>query len=201
MEIVTQPSQRARLVARIRPTGRTRGNPYRALHHFKRTFNVGSATISCDGINPTVGQFNFSMNDMPGYTELTNLFDSYKLKGIKVRGLPYQQGIGTGTGATNNVRNVPIFFAIDKNDQTTPTGVDEICEYNDHKMSNLWSGFEIYIKSPKFVDATSAERGGWVSTGNATLNWLGLKYAIPVSGVACNLYLTWTYYVVCKDPK
>lgn len=200
MEIVSQPSQAIRTITRY-PVSRRRKNPYKAPHKFKRTFNVGSATISCDGINPTMFQFNFSMNDMPGYTELTNLFDSYKLRGVLVRALPYQQGIGTGTSAANNVRNVPIFYTIDRNDQTTPTGVDEICEYNEHKISNVWNGFRCYVSSPKFQDATNAERTGWVSTANATLNWLGLKGAIPATGVACNLYMTWTYYVDCKDPK
>lgn len=200
MEIVSQPSQTVRTIMRV-PMRNRRRNPYKSVYKFKRSFNLGSSTINCDGTNPTMFQFNFSMNDMPGYTELTNLFDSYKLTGILVRGIPYQQSQGTGTGAANNVRNVPIYYAVDKNDQTTPTGVDEICEYNDHKVSNIWSGFKIYIANPKFVDATSAERGGWVSTGNASLNWLGLKGAIPPTGVACNLFLTWTYYVSCKDPK
>ena len=41
----------------------------------------------------------------------------------------------------------------------------------------------IYIPNPKFADATSAERGGWVATSNPALNWYGLKWAIPPTQV------------------
>ena len=65
----------------------------------------------------------------------------------------------------------------------------------------VYKGFSIYIPNPKFADATSAERGGWVATSNPSLNWYGLKYAIPPTQVICQFYVVVTYYVACKDPK
>lgn len=201
MEIVsTAPSQMVRTITRV-PLKRRKGNPYAQLHNFKRTFDVGASTMVTDPLNPTFFAFNFSMNDMPGYTELTALFDFYKLKGVRVRALPYLQDMSNSVSSLNNVRNPPIFYAIDRSDSTAPSTVAEVLEYQDHKISSVWKGFDVYIRSPKFADATSAVRGGWVATSNATLNWFGLKVAIPATGVSTQFYLVFTFYVSCKDPK
>lgn len=201
MEIVsTVPSQTVRTITRM-PLKRRKTSIYKGLYNFKRTFDVGAGTLVTDGVNPTLSAFNFSMNDMPGYTELTGLFDFYKLKGVRVRVLPYYQSDSNSTGSVNNSRNPPIFYAIDRSDSTAPATVSELLEYQDHKISNVWKGFDVYVKGPKFADATSAARGGWVATSNATLNWFGLKVAIPPTGVANAFYVIMTYYVSCKDPK
>ena len=155
------PSRIARQII-ARPLRRGKKKKRTTIYKFKRSFNPGSTLVTSDGVNPTLLGFNFSMNDMPGYTELTALFDFYKLTGVKVRVMPY---------------------------------------YQDHKISSSWKGFSIWIPSPKFADATSAARGGWVATSNPSLNWYGLKISIPPTGAANQWYTTWTYYVSFKDPK
>lgn len=194
------PSRIARQII-ARPLRRGKKKKRTTIYKFKRSFNPGSTLVTSDGVNPTLLGFNFSMNDMPGYTELTTLFDFYKLTGVKVRVMPYYQDNSISNGTLNNVRNAPIFYAIDRSDGSAPTTVDELLEYQDHKISSAWKGFSIWIPSPKFADATSAARGGWVATSNPSLNWYGLKISIPPTGAANQWYTTWTYYVSCKDPK
>lgn len=202
MEVVSQPlpSQTIRTITRFPLSGRKRRS-YRQVHNFKRTFNMGASTLTTDGVNNTLVGWNFSMNDMPGYSELTAMFDFYKLNGVLVRVIPYKQTDSNSTGSTNNSFNPPIFYAIDRSDSSAPTTVDELLEYNDHKISSVWKGFRCYIKSPKFADATAAQRGGWIATSNPSQNWNGLKVAIPAAGSATAFYVTWTFYVSCKDPK
>jgi len=193
-------TQTVRTIARM-PNKRYRRSNYRSVHHFKRTYNAGASTITCDGINPTLLALNFSMNDMPGYGELTSLYDFYRLRGVTVTALPYQQNMSNSISSVNNARNAPIFYAIDRSDTTAPSTVEEVLEYQDHKISNVWAGFKIYVKNPKFADNTSGERGGWVATSNPVLNWYGLKVSIPPTGVATSFYLLYTIYISCKDPK
>lgn len=198
MEIVSSPvSQTVRTITRL--PRRRKQNPYRIIHRFKRTYNQG--VIVTAALTNTLQSFNFSVNDMPGYTELTTLYDEYKLTGIRFRLLPYMQTESNSVGTVNNARNAPIFYAIDRTDSTTPTTVDDVLEYQDHQVSNVYSGIDVYIKNPKFADATSALRGGWVSTTNTTLNWFGLKLAIPPTETATSLYAVVTYYVACKSSK
>lgn len=193
-------SQTVRTITRL--SGSRRNRRYTStIHSFKRTYDYGAYGIVTDGINPTYSAFNFSMNDMPGYTELTTLYDFYKLTGVLFHVIPYKQTDSNSVGTTNNTFQTPIFYAVDRSDAAAPTSVGEILEYNDHKISSVWKGFKIYISNPKFSDATSAIRGGWVSTSNASLNWYGLKIAIPPTNVATTFYVVITYYVKCKDPK
>lgn len=200
MEIVeATPSQTVRQITRFPILSRGKRS-YSKIHAFKRTFDAGSTFLETDGLNDTFAAWNFSMNDMPGYTELTSLYDFYKLTGVLVRVIPYKQTDSNSVGTTNNSFNPPIFYAEDKSDSTTPTSIGEILEYNDHKIATVFQGFRHYCR-PKFSDATSAVRGGWVSTSNPSLNWYGLKLAIPAGGSATSFYVTWTYYVKCKDPK
>lgn len=196
--IQSKPSQTVRQI--IRMPKRRKYNPYTSqIHKFKRTFNYG--TVASDGINPFFIAFNFSMNDMPGYTELTSLFDFYKLTGVKMRIIPWTQTDSNSQATLNNARNSPFFYAIDRNDSSAPTTIDEIVENNDHKISTAYSGANIWIPYPKFSDATGASRDGWVATTNSSLNWFGLKIAVPATSTANSWYVTMTYYVSCKDAK
>lgn len=142
---------------------------------------------------------NFSLNDMPGFSEITSMYDFYKITGVKYQWIPYQTE-SISTGSVNNVANVPIFYCVDTSDSGLPTSVNEVCEYNDHKIARVMRGFSVYFK-PKFTDATSAQRDGWVSTVNSSLNWAGLKIAIPPTTNAMTYYILWTVYIKCKDPK
>ena len=135
------------------------------------------------------------------YNGLTALYDFYKLTGVTFHCIPYKQTDSNSVGTTNNTFQQPIFYAVDRSDSSTPASVGEVLEYNDHKISTVWKGFKIYIPNPKFSDATSSVRGGWVATSNPSLNWYGLKIAIPPTNVATSFYVVITYYVKCKDPK
>lgn len=167
------------------------------IYRFKRSHNYGtSATVA---LTPTLVAQNYSLNDLPNYAEFTALFDYYKITGIRIRLLPYQTQ-SNSTGTVNNAANVPIFHVVDTSDSTPPTTVEELCEYEDHKITNLYTGFDVYFK-PKFADATSATRDGWVATTNPSLNYFGFKYAIPPTTNAMTFYIVVTFYLAFKDPK
>lgn len=167
------------------------------VYTFKRSHNFGTGTTV--SLTPTLVAQNYSLNDLPNYAEFTALFDFYKITGIRIRLLPYQTE-SNSTGTVNNAANVPIFHVVDTSDATAPTTVEELCEYQDHKISNLYSGFDVYFK-PKFADATSATRDGWVVTTNPSLNYFGFKYAIPPTTNSMTFYIVVTYYLSFKDPK
>ncbi len=191
------PSQTVREIVRM-PSRKRRKNDLNVIHKFKRTF--APAQFNTDGTNPYLNAYNFSMNDMPGYTELTALYDDYKLTGVMVKIFPFQTQSNSNASLAN-VQNVPMFYTIDRNDTTAPASVDAILEYNDHKISNTFRGIKLWIPNPKFQDATNAVRGGWVSTQNPSLNWFGYKLAIPPTGVIATFYTTWTFYVSCKNAR
>lgn len=167
------------------------------VHSFTRTYAYGVETT--DGINPLLSAWALDLNDVPGYTELTALYDFYTIKKIKLTFLPYQTQ-SVSTSSVNNAQNVPIFYAVDLNDQSAPGSVNEVLEYQNCKTSNTYRGFSCYW-TPKFIDATSAERKGWISTASPSTKWYGVKVAIPPTGSAVKFYVTAKMYMQFKMPK
>lgn len=175
-------------------------NPYSGtqISKFKRTFDFTTGVTNV--VSPYLQALNFSLNDLPGFTEIQALFNFYKITGVVFRWWPYQTE-SNSTGTVNNVGNMPVIFCVDKANSSSPTTVNELLEHNDHIVHNTLSSFKLWIPSPKFSDATSAERGGWIATSNASLNYFGVKIAIPPTVSAMTFYLTYTVYLECKDPK
>jgi len=197
MEIsVTQGSQAFRKAAR----SKLRRNPYKAVHFFKRTANIGSGAMNTSAGAPTLIGFSFTLSQLPSYTEFQALYDDYMITGIKFTAIPYLQTDSNSVSGITSSSNPPIFYVVDTNDGSAPGTLDTVLEYNDHKMSPVYQGFSIYFR-PKFQDATQALRGGWISTSNPTLAYHGLKVAIPPTANANKFYVTITYYMRFKNPK
>ena len=153
-----------------------------------------------DGVNPYYAAFNFSMNDMPGYTELTNLFDFYKLTGVTFHVIPYKQTDSNSVGSTNNTYQVPIFYAIDRSDSTTLHRWAIFLNTTTTRLPQCGKALN-YTSQPQIRRRYSGEQRQVGRTSNPSLNWYGLKIAIPPTNVATTFYVLFTYYVKCKDPK
>lgn len=165
---------------------------------FRRTFDFTTGITSV--VSPTLVAFNFSLNDMPGYSELQAMFEEYKINGVLFRWMPYQTE-SNSTGTVNNVGNIPVIFAVDKTNSSAPASVNELLECQDHIVHNTLTNFTKWIPNPKFADSSSAVRDGWISTSNASLNYFGIKMAIPPTVSAMTYYITWTIYISCREKK
>nr|WNK16477.1 MAG: putative capsid protein [Amphisbainavirus JDuan-2023a] len=177
-----------------------KANPYgsNSSTSFRRTYDFTTGITSV--LSPTLVAFNFSLNDMPGYTEIQALFELYKVNGVLFRWMPYQTE-SNSTGTVNNVGNLPVVFCVDNTNSTAPATVNELLEHNDHVVHNTLTNFTKWIPNPKFADSSSAARDGWISTSNASLNYFGIKMAIPPTVSAMTYYITWTIYITCKEAK
>jgi len=168
------------------------------IFRFKRTYLVGIQ--STDGINPFLAAFNFSINDVPGYTELTNLFNWYKITGVKFRMHPEQTN-SNSTSGVNNAMPTPLVYAIDTANATAPGSVAAVCEFNQHVVRRCVDGIELYFK-PGLVDNTGLQiMDEWMTTANAATNYIGVKVGIPATGTALDFYVSWTLYISCKETK
>ena len=84
--------------------------------------------VNCDGTNPALYAFNFSLSDLPNYTEFTSLYDMYKINAVKITFIPYQT-VSNSVATINNADNTARFFsAIDYNDGTAPITTDNLRE-------------------------------------------------------------------------
>lgn len=144
----------------------------------------------------TFGALNFSLNDLPNYTEFTNLYDMYKINCVKVTFWP-QQTISNSLGSVNNpAGNARFFSAIDYNDGTQPTSVDELREYQSCKFTTVLKPHKRVIFKPKILDTSSYSISPWMSTASPSSNYFGLKYAIEA--ISSTNTPQMAYSVECK---
>ena len=103
------PPSKTRIITK-KPVYSKKNNPYKAIHRFKRTYNFG--VVSSAAATPVLTGVNFSMNDMPGYTELTALFDYYKLTGVLYKMIPYQQTVSNSVRLTTRLMHLSFMLLI-----------------------------------------------------------------------------------------
>lgn len=159
------------------------------------------ANIVCDGINPTLLAYNFSLNDLPNYTEFTTLYDNYKLNGVKIMFRPkVTQSVSTGS-INNPDATVPFYTCIDYNDSGALPTIDAIRDYKTCRVSTILRPKARYIHKPKIVDSSSSVRSAWLSTASADINWYGLKVSIPPTTTATTFGVEAKYYLSFKNVK
>jgi len=96
---------RKRPIIRKRFVSRMRRVP--KIYNFKRTCELPNVQTVA-GITPTVFTYRFNLTQLSSYNEFTNLFDFYRIKGVKITFYPPANVAATG------VTNMPIgeFYTI-----------------------------------------------------------------------------------------
>lgn len=179
--------------------------PKNQIYYFKRfTGNFGSMTI--DNINTTLVAFNFSLNDLPSYTDFTNLYDCYKINAIRMTFLP-QQTESVSLGSINNPNASARFFSVlDYNDSSALASVDAAREYQSCQFTPILQKHERYFK-PKIMDSASVYNpvSPWISTTSPSTNYFGLKVAVEPMDSSTTTTMEYTvecvYYMSFKNVK
>lgn len=147
---------------------------------------------------------NFSLNDLPNYSEFTALFDVYKINAVKLQFIP-QQTQSVSLGSINNPDNVRFFSAIDYTDDSAPSSVDELRQYATVKCTSIFKTHTRYINKPKILDSVSSSRSPWISTSSPSTNYYGLKVAIEPMDSSTTLAMSFQgeakYYFAFKNVK
>jgi len=164
---------------------------------FKRTFQ-SSFDIVCDGINPSVGIFNFSLNDLPNSTEFSTLFQMYKINKVKITWRPEYTEL-TDAALVSNAVNVNFNSAIDPSGNT-PLTVADVLQYQSCQSTGITKQHSRSLSPYLFMDGTSPCQC-FVSTNSTSTNFWGLNYGIPPTGVAMTFRSTVVYHITCAGAR
>ena len=143
---------------------------------------TGYYNFTNDGINPSLEAINFSLNDIPGYTEFTALFQTYCIEQIEIWIRPEYTVLSDASSLSNSV-NVEMLSAIDLVDATAPASVAALSEYQSIAHTSIVSTHYRKFKPSYLVD-NIAPTCALLSTASPSTNWYGLKVAVPPCGVA-----------------
>lgn len=182
---------------------RIRRNP---VYSFVRTKQLTS--INLQTASDTLGRITFQLDNLDNYTEFTNLFQQFRILGVKLTFVPYVTSNDANPIATTYV--MPnIHTVIDHDDSGTPANLAEIMQFRNHRMTRLNRVHSRYIKPSILMSAyetalTSAyipKWKQWVSTDDYTTPHYGLKYFIDQSSTALTIRVFAKFYFQCKDLK
>lgn len=172
------------------------------VHYFKRTAFY-SGMIAGSTLLDVGGALVFQLNSLPNYTEFTNLFDMYRINGVKVTFMPRGNSAEVGT----NQGIVKLFSAIDYDDNTTPASLSEILQYETLKTTNSTRDHKRYIK-PKLArvlyqaGASNAYGAGtgWIDCSNPQVPHYGMKYVLQQLPAGAQSYdCKITFYLAFKN--
>lgn len=188
---------------RKRRTIRRKGT--QKIYQYKRLSGAFSTFVLSNVANAYTA-YNFSLGDVPNYTEFTALYDYYKINAVKVTLLP-QMTQNVSLGDVNNAwASKRLFSAIDYNDSSAVTTIDEIRQYQTCKFTPILKRHTRYFK-PRINDSGSVFTPGrpWLLCSSPNTNYFGIKLAgetMNSSGVANMEYTVEVmFYLSFKNVK
>lgn len=157
--------------------------------------------------------FQFNLSALPNAGEFTNLFDRYKITGVKLRIMFLANSNDTGVAST---LSIPIMHYIsDLDDAAPPTSENEILQKNFLKTRRLDEPFTYFLR-PKATSEIyaspsstgySVAKSMWIDSNSLQIPhfgfkaWIGNGPSNVSTQVLGRLKVYATYYVALRDPQ
>lgn len=186
---------------RFRRTYRTNRRGQK-IYMFTRHLDYGELVVNA--ATGAAQGYNFSLSDLPNYTEFTNLYDQYKINAVKICFIP-QQTMSNSLSTANSAQAYVRFFSAIDYDDTTVTGPDDLRQYQNCKYTPIYRRHKRFIYKPKIVDSSSYTLSPWISTTAPSANYFGLKVAVEPTDSTVLSSFTYTieakFYMSFKNVK
>ncbi len=138
----------------------------------------------------------FQLNTLPNYTELTNLYDQYRIVCVEVRFIPSVTTALTGASVDNLLPRIAT--VADFNDGSLPTNLTSLQQYQSYRadLFNKVITRKIYPRTATAIYNNGATSGyafndqpTWVDTANPGVQHYGMKWAMvwPVAGTGTSV--------------
>lgn len=159
-------------------------------------------------------QYTFQLSDLPNYTEITKLYDMYKIKSIRLRLVPLQNSNDVNPTASL-VQSYPVHSVLDFTDTdiSALSGTNTLNDYLEYSTYKMTKGLRehkrfFYPKQLQYaadggVSTVADVKNNWVRSESPGIDHLGVKIFIPGSTVANQLYyqVFATYYILARNSK
>jgi len=139
--------------------------------------------INCTGIAPSLGVIAFALDQLPAYTEFSNLFQSYRLMRVKLTWRPEYTEL-TDAALVSNAVNVTFNTAIDQTLGTSPATVDDVLQYQNCMSTGITKTHTRTFKPAIIMNNGMVCTDCFLSVSNPNELHYGIQYAIPPTGVA-----------------
>lgn len=154
------------------------------IYNFKRKlFLQDYIVVSTSSFS---GALQFTLSDLPGYTDFTNLYDMYKINKVVWKLIPKYTEAALNGGTANNSNCQQIHSVIDYDDNVAPTGgISQLTQYQSHRMTR---GNQIHSRTiiPKVQTSAQAlsalpKANQWIDCDQTTVYHRGIKFIVPAA--------------------
>ncbi len=163
---------------------RIRGPRRQPIYTFHK--NVGKGTLIASQFEEALA-FSFMLNDIPNPSDITSLYDEYRIIQVTMKFLPVTNPFGASTSST---AYPSLYTAIDYNDDTLPSSAANLREYATFQCvpNQVYTQRVISVRSltavtnnGTIVDGVS-RWGQWLRVAQSQVKHYGLKtIASPVT--------------------
>lgn len=109
----------------------------RIRHYLKRSFTGTINLQAAIDANPHLVGSQFTLQQLPNYTEFTNLFDNYRIHAIKMTF--FRPSVANSASEMDQL--VRLHTAIDYDDAATPASINELMNYDNYQVIALRDQF------------------------------------------------------------
>lgn len=183
------------------------------MHTYRQQFDLTAQTVTA-GITYTSG-FAFTIGDITQATTFSNLYDQYRLLGVKLVFYPQFTSYNAGTSTTAQAVAVPEIYTVIDFDSSTPIGIPQLSQYKTLRRQFFNRPHTRYFRPLPMVavtNATGVTAGSanisnkiWMDFADTGIPYYGLLVAIstvnPAQNPAQTIRICATYYFQCKSVK
>lgn len=177
-------------------------------HFFKR--KVVLASLAPTAIGNATQNYVFSLNQLPGYTDFTSLFDQYTIHAIKLNFYPSLTSADVNPWLT--AQTVPkCYYIVDRDDQTPFATIDQALQHGKVKIRMMNKPFSIYMKPSTLAEiyrtaVTTAYNPRYnvkIDMANDNVPHYGVKFIMDDSGNDNSFLMKCvaTFYVSCYNTQ
>lgn len=192
---------------------RRSANMNRAVIKYAREIPVSTnLTIPSGSVFSTYGYYFTIDGWLPNYTEFTPLFDQYRLRSVIFKMRLVSPPEANNTPVT--LQYYPdVIIAVDHDDATAPTTVDELRQFGKAKCGilkpNSWFKYKCYPTTSMQMYATATTSGyaparnkQWIDLAYTNVRYYGLKIALDCTSlgslanqlvVEARAYMIWEF--------
>lgn len=158
-------------------------NVKKDIHYFKR-FTYKS-TITGDVSRVAKGALTFKLDDVPGLSDFTSLFDYYKITGVQLKFTTY---LDPNSQAAGNAYYPKMYSTIDLDDDSAPLSSDDLRQRQSCKIRWLAPNrsYNFFLR-PRYLknvyisgvaNGYELGRNQWLDLSNTNVPHYGFKYVI-----------------------
>lgn len=187
--------------------------PRSKLYSFKRSCELSNLEVLA-GSSAAFKNYIFSLDQLPNSSEYTNLFDRYRICGVKVTFYPpYNISYVAATSTASPV--MEFYSVVDYDSNASITSLDQMNQYDTLKRSYFNRPHVRYLKPRPNMKGLFNQQGGtttgtavlsnkvWIDQADHTVDYYGLYVAVASSqsSIVDHHYIrcTATFYFQCRN--